>query len=117
MRKANESYMHFYAFLSKALYGTVQQAALRWYRVFVQTLKGLGFTLNPYDLCIANANIKGSQCTVAFYVDDLFCTHKLRSLLRWLDKELSSRYGDIKMQYSHIYIYTHIYIYICIERF
>ena len=30
----------------------------------------MGFELNPYDMCVANANIKGKQCTVFWYVDD-----------------------------------------------
>ena len=88
-----------YARLARALYGTVQ-AALRWYLLFKETLEGLGFKLNPYDLCIANANVEGSQCTIAFYVDDLFCTHKKRSVLEWIDKEISDRFGDIKMKYG-----------------
>jgi len=36
----------------------------------VKTLKGMGFTLNPYDKCVANKVINGRQCTVAWYVDD-----------------------------------------------
>ena len=48
--------------LKKALYGCVKSALL-WYRLFRDTLQGLGFVLNPYDPCVANANIKGSQCT------------------------------------------------------
>jgi hypothetical protein len=96
-----------YARLSKTLYGTVQ-AALRWYLVFKETLEGLGFKLNPYDLCVANANIEGSQCTIVVYVDDLFCTHKKRSVLKWIDKEISNRFGDIKMKYGDVLTYLGI---------
>ena len=30
----------------------------------------MGFKLNPYDLCVANSQIKGKQCTIAWYVND-----------------------------------------------
>ena len=30
----------------------------------------MGFERNPYDLCVANKNTRGKQCTVCWYVDD-----------------------------------------------
>ena len=36
----------------------------------------MGFELNPYDLCVANKIINGSQCTIAFYVEDNKISHK-----------------------------------------
>ena len=42
----------------------------RKYNLYSSTLQKMGFTLNPYDLCVANKMINGSQCTVVFYVDD-----------------------------------------------
>ena len=45
-----------YVQLDKALYGCVQSALL-WYELYLSTLKELGFILNPYDLCVANATI------------------------------------------------------------
>ena len=35
-----------------------------------------GFVLNPYDACIANKEINGSQCTVIWHVDDLKISHR-----------------------------------------
>ena len=35
----------------------------------------MGFKLNPYDLCVANSQIKGKQCTVAWYVDNNKISH------------------------------------------
>ena len=35
----------------------------------------MDFELNPYDLCIANTNIKGKHCTVCWYVDDNKISH------------------------------------------
>ena len=37
--------------------------------------KGHGFELNPYDMCVANANIEGKKFTVFWYVDDNKISH------------------------------------------
>ena len=58
-----------YLQLLKALYGCVQSALL-WYDLFTNTLVQMGFKLNPYNLCVANSQTKGKQCTIAWYVDD-----------------------------------------------
>jgi Reverse transcriptase (RNA-dependent DNA polymerase) len=42
-----------YVKLIKAIYGCVKSALL-WYKVFHSSLKEMGFTLNPYDPCVAN---------------------------------------------------------------
>ena len=64
-----------YVQLDRALYGCVQSALL-WYELYSTTLKETGFELNPYDLCVANANINGKQCTLCWYVDDNKIGHK-----------------------------------------
>ena len=63
-----------YVRLVKALYGCVKSALL-WYELFSGTLQKMGFTLNPYDSCIANSTIDGKQCTIAWYVDDTKISH------------------------------------------
>jgi hypothetical protein len=42
-----------YLRLKKALYGCVRSALL-WYELFANTLKDMGFELNPYDAWVAN---------------------------------------------------------------
>ena len=63
-----------YIQLLKAIYGCMKNALL-WYQMFTECLQDIGFCLNPYDLCVVNKNIRGKQCTIAFYVDDLFGSH------------------------------------------
>ena len=63
-----------YARLKKALYGTLQAALLFW-KDLTGELEDWGFVLNPYDNCVANADIKGSQCTTLWYVNDLKILH------------------------------------------
>ena len=51
------------------------ESALLWYDLFVSALKGMGFVLDPYDMCVTNKTINGKQCTVAWYVDDNKISH------------------------------------------
>ena len=59
----------------RAIYGCLESALL-WYNLYSTTLVDMGFELNPYDLCVANKTINGTQCTIAFYVDDNKISHK-----------------------------------------
>ena len=63
-----------YVKLKKVLYGCLRSALL-----FLKKLSGGmvkdGFVLNPYDACVANKEINGSQCTIIWHVDDLKISH------------------------------------------
>jgi hypothetical protein len=63
-----------YVRCNKAIYGCVVSGML-WYKLFSQTLEQHGFTINPYDFCVANATIEGTQCTIVWYVDDTKISH------------------------------------------
>ena len=58
----------------RAIYGCIE-SALQWYNLYTQTLKSEGYILNEYDRCVANKNINGKQCTVAWYIDDNKASH------------------------------------------
>ena len=60
--------------LLKSMYGTLT-APLLWYNLFASKLIKERFTLNPYDLCVANKMVNGSQMTICWYVDDLKASH------------------------------------------
>ncbi len=83
-----------YMQLMKALYGCVQSALL-WYKLFSSTLVGLGFELNPYDLCVANAIIDGKQCTIGWYVDDNIITHVDPNQVTWVIDKIEERFGKM----------------------
>ena len=59
-----------YTELDKALYGTMQAALLFWKRITNFLVDKLGFTINPYDACVANRIIEGTQFTICWHVDD-----------------------------------------------
>ena len=59
-----------YTELNKALYGTLQAALLFWCNLSGFLIQKLGFEANPYDFCVVNKIINGSQCTISWHVED-----------------------------------------------
>ncbi|KAG7339953.1 reverse transcriptase RNA-dependent DNA polymerase [Nitzschia inconspicua] len=82
-----------YAELTKALYGTVQAAMLFWKNLTNFLVNELGFVINPYDFCVANKDIDGKQCTIAWHVDDLKISHASSKVVDSIIHSLSDRYG------------------------
>jgi Reverse transcriptase (RNA-dependent DNA polymerase) len=93
-----------YLQLKKALYGCVKSALL-WYDLFVSTLKDIGFTLNPYDACVANKMINGSQCTVAWYVDDNKISHKDPQVVSDIIQKIEERFGKMTVTRGHKHVF------------
>lgn len=81
--------------LAKALYGCVVSALL-WYELFSDTLKGIGFEINPYDMCVANKMINGKQCTIVWYVDDVKVSHEDENIVKDIMDKIASKFGGIK---------------------
>jgi hypothetical protein len=69
------------------------EAALLSYKTFRKDLKDNGFIFNPYDPCMANKKVQGSQQMIVFHVDDLKSSHKLKSVDNKFEKWLNSMYG------------------------
>ncbi len=61
-----------YVHLNKALYGLLKSTLL-WYKKLRGELEEMGFTINPYDPCVATKEVNGSQMTVTWHVDDRKC--------------------------------------------
>ncbi len=64
-----------YLRLQKALCG-MMKSALLFYRKLIKELKEMGFEINPYDPCVVNKVVDGTQMTVRWHVDDRGGTHK-----------------------------------------
>jgi hypothetical protein len=74
-----------YAKMQKAIYGLLRSALL-FYKKLVANLESIGFKLNPYDPCVANTEVNGTQMTVCWHIDDLKVTYKdLRENTRFED--------------------------------
>jgi Reverse transcriptase (RNA-dependent DNA polymerase) len=84
-----------YAKLKKALYGTLRAALLFW-RDLAKTLESYGFVINPYNRCVANIMIDGSQCTVVWHMDNLKISHKDPEVVSMVIRALDKRYGKAK---------------------
>ena len=59
-----------YIELVKVLYGTICAALIFWHK-FTKQITECGFTMNPYDWCMANKLVRGSQLTITWHVNDL----------------------------------------------
>ena len=82
-----------YISMNKALYGMLTLALL-FYKKLRKDLKSIGFTMNPYDPCVLNQEINGTQQTLVWHVDNIKSSHidpKVNNqFLAWLEKQ----YGD-----------------------
>jgi Reverse transcriptase (RNA-dependent DNA polymerase) len=83
-----------YLQLKKALYGCVQSAIL-WYDLFSNTLKVMGFELSPYDPCVANKIIEGTQCTIVWYVDNKKIFHVNPDVVLLIIQKIEKRFGKM----------------------
>jgi len=94
-----------YVRLLKAMYGTLK-AALLWYQLLSETLIKEGFKINPYDPCVANKDICGSQFTICWYVDDLKLSHVKSEEVTKMINTLESHFGKMNVTRgkSHTYL-------------
>jgi hypothetical protein len=82
-----------YVKLQKALYG-LMQASLLFYRKLRKELKDFGFTVNPYDPCVANNDVgDGKQLTEIWHMDDLMASGVVDFELTKLSCYLANIYG------------------------
>jgi hypothetical protein len=80
-----------------AIYGTMV-ASLQYNKKFTKSLLDKGFILNPYDPCVANKTIEGSQITICFHVDDCKISHRSAKVvdktMDWLRRNYESIFED-----------------------
>jgi hypothetical protein len=63
-----------YIKMQKAIYGLLRSALL-FYKECVANLESIRLKLNPYDPCVANKKVNGTQMTLCWHVDDLKVSH------------------------------------------
>jgi hypothetical protein len=83
-----------YLRLQKALYG-MMKSVLLFYRKLVSELKEMGFEINPYDPCVANKMVNGTQMTIRWHVDDLMMSHVSRDKIMKIVQEMKISMGKI----------------------
>lgn len=69
----------------------MMKSALLFYCKLVTLLISLGFTINPYDPCVAYKIIRGKRMTICWHVDNLFIGHEdpvvVLHVLDWLARQ------------------------------
>ena len=80
-----------YVQLKKALYGTLQAALLFW-KLFLDKLQEWGFTLNPYNKCVADKDIEGKQCKIIWNVDNLKLLHVIKDVEEDILNKLNNKF-------------------------
>ena len=113
--KANENYEKFVHInkngkkvlcleLIKAMYGCLKSARLFW-ELLSTHLGRMGFTSNQYDLCVANKQIDGSMCTIAWHVDDLKISHRSETVVRDIIHLLEQEYRKMTVMTGEVLTY------------
>ena len=110
MCKANPKYQEYvrvvngrkilYLRVLRALYGGIQ-SALMWYNLFTETLSKMGFSINPYDRCVANKIINGKTCTIVWYVDDVKVSHEDKIVVKQVIAEIEKPFGKMEVTYGN----------------
>eukprot|EP00957_Ditylum_brightwellii_P044841 3402090-Ditylum_brightwellii.AAC.1 len=72
------------------------KAALLFWENLANALQEWGFEIDPYDWCVANKEINGSQCTVVWHVDNLKILHKDANVVTEIIDTLLGKYGKEK---------------------
>mmetsp|Transcript_26671 Transcript_26671/g.56142 ORF Transcript_26671/g.56142 Transcript_26671/m.56142 type:complete len:625 (+) Transcript_26671:3224-5098(+) len=93
-----------YVTLQKALYGCLKSALL-FYRKLVTDMKRIGFKLNPYDPCVANKAILGTQFTITWHVDDLKMSHADKAVVSGMIEWFKEIYGDVRVSRGKVHDY------------
>jgi hypothetical protein len=73
----------------------MMKSALLFYRKLVSELKEMGFEINPYDPCVANKMVNGTQMTIRWHVDDLMMSHVSRDKIMKIVQEMKISMGKI----------------------
>ena len=67
----------------------------------------MGFEVNPYDPCVANKMINGSQTTLTWHMDDLKISHKEEKEVMKFIKDLGEIYGN-KLTVTRGKVYSYL---------
>jgi hypothetical protein len=70
------------------------KSALLFYRKLVSELREMGFEINPYDPCVANKAIDGTQMKIRWHVDDLMISHLSQDEIMKVVQGIKDIYGE-----------------------
>ncbi len=82
-----------YLRLQKALYG-MMKSTLLFYKKLVAELRDMGFEINPYNPCVANKTVNGTQMKVRWHVDDLMISHTCQDDIMAFMEKIKDIHGE-----------------------
>ena len=94
-----------YLRLQKVLYG-MMKSTLLFYRKLVSELSEMGFEINPYNPCVANKTINGTQMTIRWHVDDLMISHLSQDKIIKVVQGIKDIYGENLTEMLEPYMIT-----------
>ncbi len=53
----------------------------------------MGFEINPYNPCVANKMVNGSQMTIRWHIDDLMISHLKQEEVMQVVQQIKDVYG------------------------
>ncbi len=53
----------------------------------------MGFEINPYDPCVANKMVNGSQTTIRWHIDELMISHLKQEEIMQVVQQIKDIYG------------------------
>ena len=79
-----------------AIYWCIESAML-WYNLYTDTLKDMGFKVNPYDYCVANKMINNKQYTIVFHVDDNKLSYIDDKVVTNIMDKIAEHFGELAL--------------------
>ena len=94
-----------YVRLQKALYGCIK-ISLLFYEKLVGDLEAYGFSINPYDPCVAKKMIGRKHLTVCSHVEDLKIScvdaNEVTKMIQWLESEYGEMHGSCWKRHDYL---------------
>ncbi len=72
----------------------MMKSALLFYKKLVSELREMGFEINPYDPCVSNKMVNGTQMTIRWHVDDLMISHLSQDEIMKVVRQIKDIYGE-----------------------
>jgi hypothetical protein len=69
------------------------KSALLFYKKLVGKLRNMGFEINPYNPCVANKMVNGSQMMIRWHIDDLMISHLKQEEIMQVVQQIKDIYG------------------------
>ena len=80
--------------MNVVIHGTLKAALLFWKKLS-SSLRQHTFIINPYEWCVANQDINGTECTILWHVDDLKISHNVSAVVGEVIASLSNEGGKV----------------------